>query len=61
MLQEAREIVAILPPGETGKCVLDRNGDLFAGDPADLRTAMSANGLRFHEGRIRGALPQLGP
>ena len=59
MLQEARELVAALPPGEMGKGVLDERGDLFAGDPAELRTALTAGAVRFHEGRIRGALPQL--
>ena len=60
MLQEAREIVAVLPPEETGKCVLDERGGLFADDALGLRAALAAGALRFHEGRIRGALPQLG-
>lgn len=32
MLEEACEIVAALPPAETGRCVLDARGDLFGGD-----------------------------
>ncbi|MBM4081890.1 MAG: hypothetical protein FJ272_03545 [Planctomycetes bacterium] len=59
MLQEAHGIVAALPPAETGKCVLGERGELFTGDPARLREALTARALRFHEGSIRGALPQL--
>ncbi len=60
MLQEAREIVATLPPRETGTCLLDERGGLFVGDAAGLRAALAAGAVRFHAGRIRGALPQLG-
>ena len=59
MLRQARELVGVLPPAETGRCVLDERGELFAGDAAGLRTALAGGALRFHEGRIRGALPQL--
>jgi len=59
MLQEARQLVAVLPPAETGKGVLDDRGDLFAGDIAELQAARTARTLRFHEGRIRGALPRV--
>jgi hypothetical protein len=59
MLQEARELVAVLPPAQVGTCVLDARGDLFTGDPARLRAALAADGVRFHPGRIRGALPQV--
>jgi hypothetical protein len=59
MLHEARQLVAILPPAESGKCVLGERGDLFSGDTAELQATLTARGLRFHEGRIRGALPQV--
>jgi len=59
ILQEAREIVAALPSAETGKCVLDVRGELFAGDTLQLRAALTAGAVRFHQGRIRGALPHL--
>jgi hypothetical protein len=59
MLREARDLLAALPPSEVGKCVLDECGELFAGDPASLRTALGARRIHFHEGRLRGALPQL--
>jgi hypothetical protein len=39
--------------------VLDVHGGLFIGDAAQLRAALAAGTVRFHEGRIRGALPQV--
>jgi hypothetical protein len=59
MLQEALQLVEALPPGETGKCVLDSQGNLFGGEPSRLREVLGAGALRFHEGCIRGALPQV--
>jgi hypothetical protein len=61
MLQDAAGIVATLPPEEIGKCVLDQRGDLLAAEAARLRATLAAGDVRFHEGRIRGALPQLRP
>jgi len=59
MLAEAHELVAALPPASAGKCVLTESGDLYLGDVAELKAAMSAGSLRFHEGRMRGALPRM--
>ncbi|MEI6085727.1 MAG: nucleotidyl transferase AbiEii/AbiGii toxin family protein [Verrucomicrobiota bacterium] len=59
MLTEAHDLVAALPPVETGRGVLDDQGGLFAGDSTQLRAALATGTIRFHEGRIRGALPQL--
>ncbi len=58
-LAEAREVVAILPAGQVGTCVLQRQGDLYRGNPAQLRRALSADDLVFHPGSIRGAYPQI--
>ena len=58
MLAEARELVSLLPPDRAGQCVLDVRGDLFAGDPVELRGALAAGAVGYHEGRLRGALPQ---
>ena len=58
MLREAHELVAALPPIEVGKCVLNVDGTLFAGDLEQLRDSSTAGKVRFHEGRIHGALPQ---
>jgi hypothetical protein len=59
ILREAEQLVGALPPRETGKCVLDRHGNLFSGEPSRLRDALAVGALCFHEGCIRGALPQL--
>jgi hypothetical protein len=59
MLDEARGLVSALPAGEAGKCVLDARGELFAGNLVELRAAVAAGTLRFHEGRLRGTLPRL--
>jgi hypothetical protein len=58
MLNEARELVMTLPPAEIGKCVLDQDGNLFMGDPEQLRAALTDRKVRFHEGCIHGALPR---
>jgi hypothetical protein len=59
MLQEAREIVAVLPAGRVGACVLQRQGDLYRGNPAQLRQNLATSDLAFHTGSIRGAYPQV--
>lgn len=61
ILEEARELIRQLPPEATGKAVLDVQGNLFAGDQQQLRTALDANRIRFHPGHLGGALPQLRP
>jgi hypothetical protein len=58
-LADAEKIVALLPPAEAGTCVLSREGGLFRGDSAALQLAIEASSLLFHQGSIRGALPQL--
>jgi hypothetical protein len=58
-IDEAREIVRALPPEEAGKCVLDHQGQLAKVPPAALREELAARRVVFHEGRIRGAFPEL--
>ena len=59
MLGEAHELVTTLPADSAGKCVLAETGDLYAGGVAELKAATGAGSLRFHAGRMRGALPQI--
>jgi hypothetical protein len=59
MLATGREIVDGLPHTEVGRCVLSREGMLFAGDASGLRLALDRGDLMFHAGRIRGAMPEL--
>lgn len=58
MLEEAKELVAVLPAAQVGTCVMDQRGNLFREGVARLRTALAEGSVHFHEGCIRGALPQ---
>jgi hypothetical protein len=51
LLREAKDVVARLPVEHLGECVLDSSGKLCRKLPEDLSE------LRFHQGRIGGALP----
>jgi hypothetical protein len=59
ILDQARRVVALLPPAETGTCVLDCSAGLFRGSEAELMEALRTGSLRYHRGRIRGALPRI--
>jgi hypothetical protein len=59
ILAAAHEVVALLPPAQIGKLVLAADGGLFRGDTTALEAALATGSLRFHEGRLRGALPQV--
>jgi hypothetical protein len=58
MLNEAREIVAALPPMEIGKCVLDGDSNLFVAGVKQLREALANLRVNFHKGCLYGAFPQ---
>lgn len=60
-LDEAREVVRLLPPEQVGRCVLDRLGGLLAASPAALAEALAGGRVGFHEGRIKGAFPEIRP
>ena len=59
MIEDARRIVNALPPPEAGKAVLLKSGELCRDPPEQLGLRLSSQGLHFHEGRVRGALPTL--
>jgi hypothetical protein len=58
-LEQARELVRLLPPAEVGRCVLDAGGRLLRANPRELGQALAAGRVAFHGGRIRGAFPEL--
>ncbi|MBN1676700.1 MAG: nucleotidyl transferase AbiEii/AbiGii toxin family protein [Kiritimatiellae bacterium] len=60
LLAEASDIVAALPPGEAGKCVLDRKGNLCSANAGQIEDALKQDAVTFHAGCIRGALPKIG-
>ena len=57
MIESARRIVATLPPPEAGKAVLLKSGELCRDEAGPLGDRLSGQGLLFHQGRVRGALP----
>lgn len=57
MLRSAHEIVRLLPTQSVGRYVLNSRNELFRGDVAALRSALSNDELRFHEGTIGGVWP----
>ncbi len=59
MLSAAAEIIDLLPPDDVGKCVLDKEQKLFAGDVSELQRALGHEAILFHSGSIRGALPRV--
>lgn len=59
MMKEAEHIIGLLPAEHVGACVLDGNGDLFRGDPTLLSDALQGDGVSYHRGTIRGALPSI--
>jgi len=58
-IAEAREIVRTLPPDAVGTCVLDDHGLLQKASPESLARELSGERVAFHEGRIRGAFPEI--
>ena len=59
MVAAARAVIDLLPPDESGKCVLYRDGRLFSHEGEALSEALAAGAVSFHAGSIRGALPRL--
>ncbi|MBQ6248380.1 MAG: nucleotidyl transferase AbiEii/AbiGii toxin family protein [Kiritimatiellae bacterium] len=59
MIWAARETITILPPEEAGKCVANADGTLFRGSDDELRAALDADRIVFHEGCIHGAWPRV--
>lgn len=56
-IEEARKIIALLPPPEAGKAVLMKSGALCLEGPEALEKGLHAGQVLFHAGRLRGALP----
>jgi hypothetical protein len=63
-LEEAREVVAVLPPESAGTCVLSTGGEPCRLAASELTASVAAGDLQFRAGSIRGVLPtirNLGP
>lgn len=59
MIWAARKTIPLLPAEEAGKCVANADGTLFRGSDDELRSALDAGKIVFHEGRIGGAWPRI--
>ena len=59
MLAQAREIVEILPPETVGQCVVTAEETLCNLAPQDLKVALANDEIRYHQGRVCGAWPQI--
>jgi len=59
MLDEARDLVRLLPAEHAGSCVLASDLTPFRGGVAALESALKGGAIRFHAGCIRGAWPRI--
>ena len=59
LLEDARSVVAALPPDMAGRCVLHRDGTLYRAGAGELEPNLNQGRVAFHQGSIRGALPDL--
>ena len=59
MLAVARATIPLLPAEKAGTCVIGPDGRLFRGSDDELRAALDAGTITFHEGRIGGAWPRI--
>ncbi|MDP1569893.1 MAG: hypothetical protein Q8L86_07810 [Vicinamibacterales bacterium] len=58
-LEGADAIVASLPAVHVGEAVMTADARLFRGSADQLQRALADDGVRFHAGRLGGALPQV--
>ncbi len=58
-LESAAGIIGRLPADHVGEVVLSMANELFRGDAAVLDAALTGGRVRFHAGRIGGAVPQV--
>ena len=58
-LLTADAIVSRLPAAHAGELILSRSDDLFQGGLDELERELAAGRVRFHAGRLGGALPQV--
>lgn len=56
-LQEARDLIELLPPEQAGKCVLDPARELFREGTVGMAEHLAGQGLFFHEGSLQGSMP----
>lgn len=58
-LDQARQIVELLPAEFVGSCVHDAQGDLINHPQKELAMALQSQSVRFHQGSLFGAFPNI--
>jgi hypothetical protein len=58
ILNDAHEIVDLLPPAYAGQCLLDVEGRLFNGRKSQIEEMVRTKCCRWHKGALKGVLPQ---
>ncbi len=58
-IADAKYLIELLPPEETGRAVMNSQGVPFRGNSAQLKNALDNGELNFHQGHIGGAWPEL--
>lgn len=58
-VERARTTLAYFPREHVGKAVMTREGELFRGSDEELKGAIAADALVYHEGVIGGAWPRV--
>jgi hypothetical protein len=58
-VDQARELLPLLPAEHVGKCLLVENRGLLRGTPEEIATAIATGGVVYRSGSIRGVLPEL--
>jgi hypothetical protein len=56
-LEAAEAVLGILPADRVGEVVISPGGELFRGSAADVEREIGLARVRFHAGRLGGALP----
>lgn len=59
ILDDSRIIINSLPTEKAGMCLLAKDSTLYKGSAAQLLLDLKADGLIFHQGRIKGAFPAM--
>jgi len=58
-VESTREVLKDFPRSEVGKAVMNRDGTLFNGTNGELKAALAAGSLEFHEGTLGGVWPRI--
>ena len=58
-VESARDVLKVFPRTQVGKAVVNKDGSLFNGTDEELKAALEAGTLEFHEGTLGGVWPRI--